>query len=376
MKILLVGEFSGLHNQLKKGLTSFQHEVVLINNGDSFKDYPADISIKAKFFKSKLGNITRQIWFRIFKYDLALLEHGIRFWWQLSKLKDFDVVQLINESPIQTHPRLEFYLLKKLFNQNKKIILVSCGIDSYQVQYMLDKKPKYSVMTPYFEDTKNSKQYEYYFEYLKPNFKKITDLIAQHTSGIIAADFDYIDALKNHPKYLGYIPYPIASTSTSSSESSSIKILLGINTGNAVKKGIPYFQEALKVIQKKYPEKVEILISQNLPYKDYQNYYQKADILLDQVYSFDQGYNALEAMLHKKVVFSGFETEFLKFYQLKEDEIGINAIPNIDYLVEKLSLLIENPNLIESIGNQAKIFVEEQHNIQLVAKKYIHFYKI
>ena len=73
MKILLVGEFSRLHNSLKEGLLTLGHEVILVNNGDGFKNYPADISIRANFFKSKLGNIPRQIWARIFKYDLATL---------------------------------------------------------------------------------------------------------------------------------------------------------------------------------------------------------------------------------------------------------------------------------------------------------------
>ena len=37
MKILLIGEFSRLHNSLKEGLLALGHEVVLVNNGDGFK---------------------------------------------------------------------------------------------------------------------------------------------------------------------------------------------------------------------------------------------------------------------------------------------------------------------------------------------------
>ena len=54
MKILFVGEFSRLHNSLKEGLLALGHEVVLVNNGDGFKNFPADISIRAAFLKSKL----------------------------------------------------------------------------------------------------------------------------------------------------------------------------------------------------------------------------------------------------------------------------------------------------------------------------------
>jgi glycosyltransferase involved in cell wall biosynthesis len=378
MKILLVGEFSGLHNHLKKGLNALGHEVTLVNNGDAFKDFPADVSIKASFFKSKLGNIPRQIWFRLFNYDLALVEHGIRFWWHLSKFKNYDVVQLINEAPIQTTNTLEYLLLKKLFKQNNKIFLLSCGVDSYQVKYMLSKKPKYSVMTPYLEHPSQYKKiYNYYFDFIKPNFKKITQLIYSNCSGIIATDFDYVDALQTNTKYCGYIPYPIniVESRKSDDRNSKITILLGINSGNAIKKGIPFFQKALEIIEKKYTNEVEILVAQNIPYSKYQLYFEKADIVLDQVYSFDQGYNALEAMLLGKVVFTGAETNFLQFYDLKEDEICINALPNVDYLVEKLSLLIENRFFLISIGEKARNFVLKYHEATKIASKYVEKYE-
>ena len=174
MKILLVGEFSRLHNSLKEGLLALGHEVVLVNNGDGFKNFPADISIRAAFFKSKVGNIPRQIWFRIFKFDLAILEHGVRFWWISKKLKNFDVVQLINETPIQTVSKLELFLLKRILKQNKKVFLMCCGIDYMTVSHMLQQKDRYSVMNPYFEGiAKAKKQYDYYFDFLTKSHQKI-----------------------------------------------------------------------------------------------------------------------------------------------------------------------------------------------------------
>jgi glycosyltransferase involved in cell wall biosynthesis len=104
-------------------------------------------------------------------------------------------------------------------------------------------------------------------------------------------------------------------------------------------------------------------------------YFEKADIVLDQVYSFDQGYNALEAMLLGKVVFTGAETNFLQFYDLKEDEICINALPNVDYLVEKLSLLIENRFFLISIGEKARNFVLKYHEATKIASKYVEKYE-
>jgi glycosyltransferase involved in cell wall biosynthesis len=102
--------------------------------------------------------------------------------------------------------------------------------------------------------------------------------------------------------------------------------------------------------------------------------YEEAHIILDQVYAYDQGYNALEAMAAGKVVFTGAEKEFLEHYKIPEDEVVINALPEVDSIVEKLSWLIETPEKIEQIGKNARAFIEKEHQYQKVAKKYLKVY--
>src|SRR5690606_30108174 len=56
-KILLIGEYSRLHNSLKEGLTALGHEVTLVSTGDDFKQFPSDILLQKKFsrgWKKKL----------------------------------------------------------------------------------------------------------------------------------------------------------------------------------------------------------------------------------------------------------------------------------------------------------------------------------
>jgi glycosyltransferase involved in cell wall biosynthesis len=379
MKILLVGEFSRLHNSLKEGLLALGYEVLLVNNGDSFKNYPADISIRANFFKSKLGNIPRQIWHKIFKYDLALLEHGIRFWWISKKLKNYDIVQLINESPIQTISKLELFLLKRIFRQNQKVFLLCCGIDYSTVSHMLQKKDRYSVMNAYFEEIPEAKkQYDYFFDFIDKPHQKIHKFLYKNIRGVIASDLDYVRPLLGNKKYLTVIANPINTDKISVIEneiSDKIVIFLGINTGNSYKKGITFFEKAIAIIQEKYPNAIEIKITKNIPYSEYQKHFEKAHILLDQVYGFDQGFNALEAMAKGKVVFTGAEIEFLNQYHLQEDEVAINALADVDYLVEKLSFLIENPSEIERIGKNAIQFIQKEHHYITQAEKYVQVWK-
>lgn len=379
MKILLVGEFSRLHNSLKEGLLALGHEVILVNNGDGFKNFPADISIRANFFKSKLGNIPRQIWVRIFKYDLALLEHGIRFWWISKKLKNFDIVQLINESPIQTVSRLELFLLKRLFKQNQNVFLLCCGIDYSTVTHMLQKKDRYSVMNAYFEGIPEAKkQYDYFFDFIDKPHKKIHKFLYKNIRGVIASDLDYVAPLLGNEKYLGLIANPINTDKITVIEnkiSDKINIFLGINTGNSYKKGISFFESAIEIIQEKYPNKVVVKITKDIPYSEYQKHFEKAHILLDQVYGFDQGFNALEAMAKGKVVFTGAEIEFIEHYHLQENEVAINALPNVADLVKKLSFLIENPSEIDRIGINAIQFIQKEHHYVTQAQKYVELWK-
>lgn len=373
MRILLIGEYSRLHNSLKEGLVARGHEVILVGNGDGFKDYPVDFSIEAKWSKTKLINVARQIIARVFKYDFAKLEHGIRCYFLLPKLKNFDIVQFINESPIQTNQRFELFLLKKIVKQNKNTFLLCCGIDYAVLQHMLLKKERYSIMNPYFEGNKEAKnEIAFMLTYNSKNHYKIHQFIYEVCNGIIASDIDYVNPIKNQKKYLGLIPNPINTDRITYIEQPAIEkivIFLGINTFNYHTKGIVFFEKALSIIKEKYADKVDIIVTKNIAYKEYINRYNKAHILLDQVYAFDQGYNALEAMAKGKVVFTGAESAFEKYYNLTE-KVAINALPDVDYLVQELSFLIENPHEIITIGKNAHNFIQKEHNYKVIAKHY------
>jgi len=377
MRILLVGEYSRLHNSLKEGLISLNHEVIIVSSSDGFKDYAVDYSIDAKWSNSFIGNIFRQGIFKVFQYDIAKLESGLRFYFLLPKFKNFDIIQLINEAPIKTNPGFELFLLKKLKEQNEKLFLLSAGVDYMNVSFYLENRKEKSMLLPYFENENLKQEYRFAFEYLTPNHKKIHDYIYNVSEGVIASDFDYVLPLKGNSKFLGLVPNPINTTALNYTEAvieDKIIIFLGINQWTYHQKGIRYFESALAIIQEKYSEKVEVIVTKNIPYKNYINLYNKAHILLDQVYANDQGYNALEAMAKGKVVFSGAEKEFTAYYQLK-DRVVINAIPDVDYLVNELSFLIENPEEIKAISKRARAFVEKEHDYIKVAEKYITIWK-
>ncbi len=373
MRILLIGEYSRLHNSLKEGLVELGHEVVLASDGDDFKNYPNDFSYDCKWSKSALFYYPRRVFLKLFQFDIAAFERGIRFRFLLPKLKGFDVVQLINEAAINTTVSLEIKLIQKLKEQNGKLFLLSSGADAIGVQFMLANKFKYSILTPYLEKKETRNEYPYILRYVSKNHLRLHDYIFENINGVIATDFDYVLPLLGHQKYSGMVPNPINTSKIDFSPlviKDKIVLFLGINRYNYVKKGIRFFEEALAEIEKKYGNQVEIIITENIPYEQYIELYNKAHILLDQVYAYDQGYNALEAMAKGKVVFTGAEQEFTTHYQLTE-RVAINALPDVNDLVKELSFLIENPQEIVAIGKRARTFIEKEHDYVRIAERYL-----
>jgi glycosyltransferase involved in cell wall biosynthesis len=374
MKILLVGEYSRLHNSLKEGLLTLGHQVHIIGCGDNFKKYPVDYPIYSSWTEDfwiirKFKNIV----FTVTTLDLQKIERALRFYFLLPKLKEYDQVQLINSDPLETYPCVSRYLLEKLIKQNRKISLLICGEETPIIDYLLKNEMKYSILTPLFEDKKIKKSYTYTLKYVRPQYRRNFDFVTKKSTAMITSDLDYKIPMEKMGYATAFIPNPI-NTDKIKFEPVKIEgkiiIFLGINESSAIKKGTSFFEKALEIIKQKYPTQAAVIVTRSIPYQEYITSYNKAHILLDQVYGYDQGYNALEVMAKGKVVFTGAEQEFSDHYNLTE-RVAINALSDVDYLVRELSYLIENSEEIITISIRARNFIEKEHQYIEVAKKYL-----
>lgn len=374
MKILLIGEYSRLHNSLKEGLIMLGHEVVLLSSGDHFKKFDSDYSFHSAFLSGYwLPRKIKNIIYKLTDINLEKAERGLRFFFLLPQLKNFDHVQLINSDAIETFPFLSRILYKKIFKKIKSRSLLICGDETPVIDYLLKKESDYSILTPYFEDNTLKKHFEYPLKYTTKNYRKTFDWLVENCQNLVASDLDYKIPMEKMGYSVHFIPNPVNTRKIEFQDqkiNAKIIIFLGINRSSYIKKGIAYFEKALQIIQEKYTEKVTVIITENLPYADYINLYNTAQIVLDQIYADDQGYNALEAMAKGKVVFTGGGKEFTDHYNLKE-QININALPDVDALVNELSFLIENPEAIIAIGRRARAFIEKEHEYINIANQYL-----
>ena len=379
MKILLVGEYSRLHNSLKEGLINQGHQVVLVSSGDYFKKYTTDYSFHSSFLSNYwLVRKVKNAFHKLTTIDLEKAERGLRFYFLLPKLNDFDHVQLINSDAIETFPWLSRILYKKLFHNIKSRSLLICGDETPVIDYLLKKEIDYSILTPYFEDSSLKNHFEHPLKYTTKSYRKTFSWLVKNCQNLITSDLDYKIPMEKMGYSVHFIPNPVNIQKLKFQESkidTKIVIFLGINRSSYIKKGIIFFKKALDIIRKKYTDQVEIIITENIPYETYIDLYNKASILLDQVYGYDQGYNALEAMAKGKVVFTGAGKEFENHYNLTE-KVAINAFPDVNYLVNQLSYLIENPNEIIAIGKRARTFIEKEHDYVKIAESYLEIWDL
>ena len=262
MKILLIGEYSRLHNSLKEGLEKNGHKVTLVGSGDGFKNYPVDIKLDSYYFNLKLLKPIAKLFDKLFKISLNEIEIYFRAKKIINDLKNYDVVQLINENAFKTLPSLEISLIKKLKKNNKKLFLLSCGVDKKSVEYALNEKFRYSILSPYLKNPNLKKSYRYILKYTSKNYIKLYEYLKENVNGIISSDIDYHIPYLNEKKYLGLIPNPINLDKIKYKKieiHDKIKILHAVNSKNYLKKGNIFFDKALNFIKEKYKDKVEII---------------------------------------------------------------------------------------------------------------------
>ncbi len=372
MRILLVGEYSNLHNSLKQGLKKGGHEVLLLGSGDAFKKFPVDINVRGKYAQDIfLLNALRQLIYRGSNYDIAFLETYWRAKTALRNLGEFDVIQLINEYPFKTPYFFERKLIKQLRKMTKRLVILGCG-DDYLYLKNRHKLPYHPM-----DSLRGKQEFPWSARYLTEKHLDYHRWIFKQKDLLITTDLDYHTIYKdeNQPDYFGMIPNPVNLDALTAVPfpviAEKIVIFHGINRSNYYKKGNDIFEKALNQIKQEFGEKVEIITAESLPYAEYIKKYDAAHIVLDQTYALDQGYNALEAMAKGKVVFTGAGEVFCDFYGLHENSVAIHTIPDADKIAVNLDKLLNNPKKLIEISENAREFVERHHDYELIAQEYI-----
>ncbi len=172
MKILLIGEYSRLHNSLKEGLQELGHQVIILGFKDGFKDYPVDFPLEKKWDSGLLKKI-KLLLLVVTGFDISSYLTYRQFWKKRNRFTNFDVVQLINENSFFCNIHYEKKILNFLFKHNRKVFLLCSGDDYLYVNYNFAHPENPSIVQPYLAGKIHEKNFSNVLKYRTAAFEKL-----------------------------------------------------------------------------------------------------------------------------------------------------------------------------------------------------------
>lgn len=343
MNILLLGEYSGVHHNLKEGLLHLGHNVDIASYGDGWKKFHPDICLGDSRITLQ-GKTSRAVY---------------PFFKQPSFYK-YDIIQMIN--PIVYSRLTNNFLVHRLIDKFKgKIFLLGAGCDYFY--YKTAKRMEYC---PCFDcelvDLKTSCFWE--------KEKEFNSYVANRVNGIIPMLYEYAEAYRKYgfSNLLETIPFPMNLDKIRYNENNiSDKLVIFHGLNRIGSKGTNIIKPAMLSAQNEYPDKVQAIIAGRLPINQYLEIMEKTNVVIDQAYSYSYGMNAVYAMAQGKVVFSGAEQESLNELKVQFNPI-VNIRPDAKDIKQKIELFISNGKLVREVGYQSRKYVEQVHDYKRIAK--------
>lgn len=378
MKILFLGEYSGVYTELALKISESGCEVYRISNGDGYKNFPVDLKFKLPMRPHK--TIFSKIKWAFFEYlGLTGILDFLKKWKQYKTyFAGYDVVQLINPIFLSGYGSVANWIAFKYISRHNNLIYLSVFGDDYYVNKNF--KEVISPENKYFNHLgfRDVYAYKYLIGLL---YRRLNKIIVDRSVAILPGSEMYRTPYLWSSKCSSQIfPYPISKSKLGNplklSSSEPIKIFHGWQAGKEGRKGNDVMDRIIKKVVEKYGDMVQYQVVKSVPYQEYLRLFNSCHIFIDQIYSLDKGVNALLGMAAGKVVFSGFDPSALAAYEHYDGTvIGINANENEDEMFLKFCDLIENRYKIEQISINAINFVEKNHTSDYVASLYLSEWK-
>lgn len=364
MKILLIGEYSNVHWTLAEGLRKLGHEVTVASNGDYWKDYSRDISIIRKG-----NNLLESI-----RYYISLQR-------TFSRLKGYDVVQLINPMFVELKAEMILPFYKKLRKNNHKVFLSAMGMDYYYVKACIENKIfDYSelVVDGKFRDIEDNR--DAVRDWMNGYKGTLNQIIADDCDGIIAGLWEYYESyLPYFQDKLTFVPMPVKPRKSAErfieEYDNKVQFFIGIQKSRNEFKGTDILLKILIRLESEFPDRCVVKKVENLPFKEYRRIMRDSDVLIDQLYSPTPNMNSLLAMSQGLVVAGGGEE--VPYALIGESKLRpiINLPCKEDEIYETLKDIVLHAERIPQLKKDSIEYVNRHHTPEMVAERYLDFWK-
>lgn len=361
MRILIVGELSGFAKELKFGFSSLGHECTVISWGDGKKHIEQlEDDININYCIKKEGVFWKYVngFFSIFRIKSMVSS--------LRKRGLYDVCFIISTGFIKHNTwmstnGLTRKQIRSLIKPQAKVFMSACGtdlpvLDGWQkLRKHPDKK--------YFEKS-----------YSRRRIRRSYYLAAKTVDYVIPTHYEYAECYRRYAnefagRILPTIPLPInvyRFEPVNNLKDNKIIVFLG---RTSTFKGYDSMSKALDIIIQRHPNVVRVP-QKFLPQNEYFKVLADANILMDQCTSFSYAMNALYGLALGKCVMTNNEPECCLEYGVDKMPM-VNMTDDVDYIVNQLERLVNNPEVITEIGKKGREYAERMHDSKNIAGRYL-----
>ncbi|MFT0867454.1 hypothetical protein [Pseudomonas sp. CAM1A] len=355
LKILLIGEYSGLHKELRNALRNQGHDVTLAAASDFWKKFDADIN---------LGHGSNIYTYKARQLVLPFL--------RLREFSGYDVVHVVNFYVVPRLPYLNLFFFKYLKKHNKVVTMSGSGDDPFFVKHS-ETTMRYSPI-PWHE--KYDRGGPYYMR-SESHLKAMRECM-EYIDGVIPIMYEYYStfcAEGYQDKVCKPIPIPIDAEKIQyvENEPGGNKLVLFHGLNRPGFKGTFLIEKSFTALKDKYPSDVECIIKGHMPFNVYLEVLSRTHVSVDQVFSYSLAMNALYSMAQGKVVAGGAEQESSILYDGALPPV-YNLTPEHQSLTLVLEQILEERRDIPERSRASRDFVIKHHAPALVASQYVSYW--
>ena len=361
----MLGDYSNLHACLAKQLRNNGHKVTLVSDKGGYMKTDADVELRRR--PGIIGSI---------RYLYRIMAN-------LPSWSGYDVVQLINPVFLALKPsklKMIFNILKK---NNRSIFLTLCGDDHFFVKDCVnsdifrfsefrigkDKAPLV-LCDPQREAGWLIPEHANYTQYLYDTIDGAMSILPE---------YDMSARLHMDPRKLIFTNLPIDLKTldfTTMNFEDRINILIGMRGNMEIQKGTAKMLDICKSIEKEMPEKCNVRVVKNLSLVDYIEELKKSHIVIDQLYSYSPGTNALQTMALGRITASGGQPEYYEY--LGEDTQPIFCLSPLEddtTIKKRLKALILDIKRMNRMSKEGRRLVEKYNDVRIIAPLFEQHWK-
>lgn len=363
MKILFVGDYSNLHTTLARELRKMGHQADVLSDGCGHMNLEPDYYLKRQpgFFNS-------------FKYLFDIFNI-------LPHLKDYDVVQLINTNFLSLKPQKLKYIFDILKKQNKSLFLTLAGNDYYFCKACYEGKlfrySEFKIRDQFTTAHYNNPNLLY--GWISTANRHWAEYLFKNINGAMAVLPEYFMPVKNLlNERVGFTNLPVDLSQLPDPtrfKEGKINIMVAVRSGVEDMKGTKVLSKIALEIEKERKGNVVVDIVKDVSFNEFLTRLAKADIVLDQLYSYSPAMTALYAMALEKVVGTGAQPEYYQAIGNPKEHPLLSLSPFDNDIKERLLKLIDEPENIERIGKEARKIVLNNNESKMVTQKFINHWK-